>query len=515
MPRGKKHQGLRGKRFIVYIRVSMVGDRGEDLISDDVQLAECRRWAGREDAAIIDVVIDLDETGRSFDKRKITKVLGRIKAGEVDGVLLWKISRFGRNLIDSLTNIRDMRKQGGLIASATENLEDIESAMGKFSLNQMLAIAELQSDMIGETWTNIHDYRRERGLPHTGGPRFGYDWHKGEKDPSKVYTPSEITGPWLARAYRHFVAGGRLVNVCEEMWENGVRSTSGRRLVYGSLLNTLDTGFGAGLIVHRQGGNHGNPSGWDFHPGAHEAVIPMDVWQAYLARRADARPPREKAAVHKFSALVHCASCHRKATTAWSRNKKHRVREMQCSLRYASRRTNLPCPAPFTLRLSSLDKHVLSWLLQHAEGEDALNTALARQRAAERARADMEGIGKEIARLSTRLSRAADMALDEDEPTARAAFRQRANEIGTEIKQLRTQREQLEQEASVSEIPAQTAFSALIAVWDRMDVAMLNEALRKVIKRIYIEPGKHTPGRVSIIGTWEELPDKPTLVAVD
>src|SRR6266536_1777990 len=197
MPRGKRNQGLRGKRFIVYIRVSMVGDRGDDLISDDVQLAECKRWAAREDAEIIgEPVIDLDETGRSFDKRKILKVLDRIKAGEADGVLLWKVSRFGRNLIDSLLNIRALRKQGGLIASASENLDDIESAMGKFSLTQMLAIAELQSDMIGETWTNIHDYRRERGLPHTGGPRFGYDWHKGEKNPSKVYTPSAVTGPW-------------------------------------------------------------------------------------------------------------------------------------------------------------------------------------------------------------------------------------------------------------------------------------------------------------------------------
>ena len=65
--------------------------------------------------------------------------------------------------------------------------------------------------------------------------------------------------------------------------------------------------------------------------------------------------------------------------------------------------------------------------------------------------------------------------VDSGDAQSRDAFRQRANEIGAEIKELRAKREQLEQEALVSEIPAQTAFSALIAVWDRMDVAMLNE----------------------------------------
>jgi predicted site-specific integrase-resolvase len=63
----------RGKRLIVYVRVSLIGDRGDDLISDDVQLDVCKRWAKREGMTIVDVVSDLDLSGREFTKRKITK----------------------------------------------------------------------------------------------------------------------------------------------------------------------------------------------------------------------------------------------------------------------------------------------------------------------------------------------------------------------------------------------------------------------------------------------------------
>jgi site-specific DNA recombinase len=517
MARGKR-QSFRGKRFIVYIRVSMVGDRGEDLISDDIQLAECRRWEAREGATIVDVVVDLDESGRSFDKRKILNTLNRIKAGEADGVLLWKVSRFGRNLVDSLLNIRDLVKFGGAIGSASENLDDIESAMGKFSLTQMLAIAELQSDMIGETWVNIHDYRRGNGLPHTGGPRFGYDFHRGEKDPAKVYTISPTTGPWLAKAYREFTAGKSVTKLCEEMWNAGIRSVKGGRIVYNSLLNTLDTGFGAGLIVDRRESQSrtNSPSEWTYQPGAHDGVITELEWEAYLAKRADRRAPREKAAAHKLTGLVKCGSCCRASRrTNRPRTGGRRVIQFECNLRHRKNLTTKPCPAPFTMTQDELEEQVFRWLVDHCDGDDALEAAMARKAKAATARADVEGVEREIERLTKRLSRATDMALDEDDPDARQAFREKAAELRTEVRQLERQRDELGAEVKVMDMPSLDAFSALVAAWDRMDLAMLNEALRTVVGGVYVLPGpRGAIGRVRIYGRWEELPESPELELV-
>jgi site-specific DNA recombinase len=498
----------RGKRLIVYVRVSLIGDRGDDLISDDVQLDVCKRWAKREGMTIVDVVSDLDLSGREFTKRKITKVIERIRKGEADGVLVWKVSRWGRNLLDSLLNVGELHECGGFIASATENLDDIETPMGRFSLTQMLAIAQLQSDQIGETWVNIHDYRRGRGLPHTGGNRFGYDYAgKGEKDPAKAFTVNPVTGPWLAKCYHHVVAGQSVSSLCLELWENGIRSVKGGRITYRSLMNTLDSGFGAGLIVDRRGAKDraGTPHAWAFLPGAHEPVITMDAWKAYLARRAEPRAPRERAAVHKLTGLLYCRTCKRKARIAWHGTGPRKRRAFQCTHRYTKASSTKVCPAPFSMTQKITERHVLDWLIaQTTDGDVALNTALARKAKAVRARADVEAMDKEIARLTKRLSRATDMALDEEDDSARLAFREKAAEIRQEILGLKQRRDELAVEADVSEIPAQSAFGAIIAAWEHMDLGIMNEALRKVIGRIEIAPGKHwETDRVTIIGRWE------------
>lgn len=75
-------------------------------------------------------------------------------------------------------------------------------------------------------------------------------------------------------------------------------------------------------------------------------------------------------------------------------------------------------------------------------------------------------------------------------------------------------RDALEREVTVSEVPSMTAFGALTAARAHMDTAVLNEALRKVIGRIHVAPGKFTPDHVRIYGRWADLPEKPALVPI-
>lgn len=139
---GQRRQWKPGDRVIIYIRVSSIGNRSETLISPDVQDDVCRKWADRESLVVVgEPVVDLDKTGREASKREISKTINRVRRGEADGILVMKVSRWGRNTIDSMLNVHELQEAGGFIASATENLDDIETPMGQFSLTQMLAIA--------------------------------------------------------------------------------------------------------------------------------------------------------------------------------------------------------------------------------------------------------------------------------------------------------------------------------------------------------------------------------------
>jgi site-specific DNA recombinase len=509
---GQYKQWKPGDTFIPYIRVSAVMGRGDDLISPEVQLDTIKKWAEREQVRLLPHVTDLDKSGREAMKRQIGSTIERVRNGEAQGIAVWKVSRWGRNLIDSMLNIHELQEANGAIGSATENLDDIETPMGKFSLTQMLAIAQLQSDQIGETWTNIHDFRRGKGLPHTGGERFGYLFNgdvKGTDRPELVYTPNPLTAPWLAKAYREFAAGRPATQIIKELDENGIRSVRGSRIVYRSLMATLDSGFGAGLIVDRRASGldrAGNPNAWEFIPGAHEPVIPPEVWEAYLRRRAEKRAPREKNAGHRLSGLLYCASCGMKMKVRWAqRADRTKYRAFKCQLSGAKYVTTQVCEASASIAQSQLEERVMEWLTDQWQGEDAYATAVARQARAEEARGDISVIEKEIVRMGKRLSRATDMLLDEEDDDQIDALKAKVKEIRSEVKALERARDDLAVEVTVADIPATDAFGALVAAWSKPGHdSLMNEALRQVIARIEVSPGARVNhDRVRIIGTWE------------
>ncbi|WJN63148.1 serine integrase [Streptomyces phage phiScoe44] len=504
-----KRKAEHGKRLIAYVRVSKVGDRGEDLKSPEMQLAECQRYARSNGMEIVEVIQDLDLSGRTSEKRQVGAIIEKVRKGEADGVVVWKYSRWGRDTEDVLSKIRALRKVGGFIRSATEGEHDIDTSGGKLSMGTMVLIAQYQSDQIGDTWRNIHDLRRSRGLPHTGGPRFGYIYDAEAKDPSKVYTVDPVTGPWLAKAYRMFASGRAGAAICTELWENGVRSVHGRRIVYRSLMGTLDSGMGAGLLVDRRGAHDrsGNPNGWDFYPGAHEAVISEDVWKAYLARRAEARPPREKAAVHRLTGLLACGSCRRRMRIMWrmanGNSPKHRA--FVCQLRGAKAVTTQTCPGAASISQHLVEEAVLDWLKRNHEDDGAVSTAQQRHQRANKAKGDLASLDKEIATLTRRREAAMDDALDEGDAEMRKLLRKKVTELNGAIKDLEVGREVLVAAADSSDIPTKEAFAVLMELWEYGDMAVTNEALRQVIERIEVHPGARvSKGRVKIIAKWDD-----------
>lgn len=100
-----------------YIRVSKVVNRTDTLISDEVQEDVCAKWAEREGLTIIgEPISDMDKTGREMTKRQIRSSIDRVRRGEADGIVVWKVSRWGRNLVDAMLNVHELQEAGGFIA---------------------------------------------------------------------------------------------------------------------------------------------------------------------------------------------------------------------------------------------------------------------------------------------------------------------------------------------------------------------------------------------------------------
>lgn len=499
-----------GKRVLIYIRVSKVGDRAETLVSPEVQEQQCRQWAQREQLVVVDnVIVDLDESGRSSTTRQVDACIDSVHDGDVDGIVVWRIDRWGRNLVDALRNVMSLHDAGGFIASATEDLSAIHTPVGQFSLVSMLALAELQSDQIRETWLSVHTHRLAHGLPQNGGRRFGYNRTR-EPGHTEEYTPDPVTAPWLRHCYQHFAQGTSANALAKELNTAGVPTIRGGTWTPTTLLRVLGSGFGAGLIT--VSGTHDGVVDRDgaeqYIAGAHEPIIDHDEWEAFLAaRKRTSQAPRPAPPVARLSGLLRCGSCGRSLVPFTLRPAEEtQPTGYECN---RSLRTSKPCAAPVSIRRHLVEQEVEVWLKERATASG--NTA-----ALEEVRKTQEATCERIDALrnaisAARADRAAllDAVLDDDRDisTLQRDFRAMWRSASERIDALSMELAALENEAPTAAAPSRTAFLAALRSWNGEQPQRANHALKTLIREVRV----HRPGpedrpqvsRLTIVAHWD------------
>src|SRR5262249_4696444 len=114
-----------------YVRVSQVSGRGgARFISPIVQREQIEAWAKAHGAVVGEVHEELDESGARADRPLLLRAIERVETKECDGVVVAKLDRFGRSLVDSLAAIERIRKAGGTFVSVQDGL-DLSTDTGK------------------------------------------------------------------------------------------------------------------------------------------------------------------------------------------------------------------------------------------------------------------------------------------------------------------------------------------------------------------------------------------------
>lgn len=399
-------------RAVAYIRVSKLGERTkDDLISDKAQLASIKQHAKQHGYEIVEVITDLDESGRQFERRQVAQIIQRVKDGEIDAVLLWKWSRWGRNTIQSLIYIAQVENAGGRVEAATEHF-NTETSYGKFSRHIFLAVAELQSDQIGDSWKDTHEYLRSVGLPHAGGPRFGYHYHPRDRETKTRarYEVDESLRELIKSAYERVVADTATFRSLAIEWnELGVKTTQGKEWTLQSVRNALDTGFAAGLIRERSAQPKGDEpkskrlEAFDvWREGVHSPIIEPELWERYSRKRklTSEVAPAARTPKHAMSGVLFCPECGQTMKSHLSGNR-GTYRQWVC------RRGRDFLHRPVTISDIRAQKIVREWLFEQAKGTAPSVTEEAQRIVDQRVKAARElgELEKEMESLTRRKKR--------------------------------------------------------------------------------------------------------------
>ncbi len=113
-------------------------------------------------------------SGGNTDRPALKRLLADIESGLIDTVVVYKLDRISRSLLDFLSLLRFFEKHDVDVVSVTEPV-NTNTPMGRAFINVLLSFAQMEREVAGERTSHKIRAARRRGKWTGGMPPLGYD----------------------------------------------------------------------------------------------------------------------------------------------------------------------------------------------------------------------------------------------------------------------------------------------------------------------------------------------------
>jgi putative DNA-invertase from lambdoid prophage Rac len=132
-----------------------------------MQLSAMREYAGRRGWTVAAEVSEIGSGAKDREKRQ--ELLKIARRREIDAVVVWRLDRWGRSLVDLVTTLGEFGELGVGFVSLTEAL-DLTTPTGRAMAGLLAVFAEFERDILRERVKAGIAQARAEGRPH-GRPR--------------------------------------------------------------------------------------------------------------------------------------------------------------------------------------------------------------------------------------------------------------------------------------------------------------------------------------------------------
>jgi len=162
-----------GKKCVLYPRVST--EMQVEGFSLDGQKRSLMRFADRELMEVVGIYEEAGKSGKSIDGRpEFKRMLRDIKDGlEIEYVLVYKLSRFGRNAADILNSLEFIQSYGINLICIEEGIDSSQTS-GKLLISVLSAVSEIERENIIEQTMNGRKEKARQGKWNGGFAPYGY-----------------------------------------------------------------------------------------------------------------------------------------------------------------------------------------------------------------------------------------------------------------------------------------------------------------------------------------------------
>lgn len=305
---------IKQKRAAIYVRVST--QYQVDRASLPVQRSELVNYA-KYALDIPDFVIfeDAGYSAKNTDRPDYQQMMARIRTGEFSHLLVWKIDRISRNLLDFAAMYSELKQLGVVFVSKNEQF-DTSSAMGEAMLKIILVFAELERNMTAERVSAVFLSRANDGIWNGGKVPFGYAYDKQ----TKTFSILEDEAKTVRLIYVLYESSKSLVTVSKALNERGIKTRSGSEWSPTTVHTMLSNPFYSGTYRYNYR-NESDPhhhvpkkkEDWILVKNHHPAIVSPEHQAAVeliLASKSYGKNQTyQRKNIHAFAGLLTCGYC--------------------------------------------------------------------------------------------------------------------------------------------------------------------------------------------------------------
>jgi DNA invertase Pin-like site-specific DNA recombinase len=303
-------------RVAAYARVSSPKDAQLHSLSAQISYYS-KLIQSRPDWEYCGVYAD-DTTGTKENRDEFRRLLSDCAAGRIDMVITKSISRFARNTVTLLEEVRRLKLMGVDVYFERENIHSI-SGDGELMLAVLASFAQEESLSVSENCKWRIRKKFENGEVSGFNKMYGYDVQGGE------ITVNEAQAAILRRIFAEYNGGGGVEIIAKRLNAEGIPAFGGGRwngsALRSLLCNEKLTGncllqktVSTDHLTKRQIKNDGILPQY-YAEGTHPAIIGMEDFekaQAVRAVRAAVYRAEEERKVTPFSSKITCGGCGKK-----------------------------------------------------------------------------------------------------------------------------------------------------------------------------------------------------------
>ncbi len=330
-------------RAAIYTRKSTDEGLDQDFNSLDAQREACENFIASQKQEGWNLVSDRYDdggfSGGTLDRPALQHMLKDMEAGRIQAVVVYKLDRISRSLMDFTKLMEIFDRHGVSFTSVTQSFNTATS-MGRLTLNVLLSFAQFERETTAERIRDKYAASRKKGIWMGGHPPLGYD----VQDRKLIVNEEEAER--VRHIFKRFSRVGSATLLVQELKEAGILSKTrttadgkirpGRPLDKGTLYKILNNRTYLGEAVYKK----------ESYPGEHQAIVSRDLWDKVHAILA--KNNRQRANVTRTQSpatlrgIIRCGHCNRSMRPSHTRKNGVLYRYYVCM--NASKNSYSDCP---------------------------------------------------------------------------------------------------------------------------------------------------------------------------